>query len=158
MEYKSAARNAKEISEALKERFPGFNFSVSSRSYRGGGGNGITVHWIDGPSKQRVELAIGGFPGVGRDENGYAINEYPGRYVIIDRDYSREAIAWATEQTGYDPDRDLEGDDLPSLVGFLAVLDNESWYLPHARKPHEYVEAAESSEVVCRSCGHELCQ
>lgn len=59
--YLSCAETAKLMRAALKAKFPGFAFSVRSRTYTGG--SAIDVSWTDGPRQKDVAPVVAAFEG-----------------------------------------------------------------------------------------------
>lgn len=54
--YESAAQTAKRVRKILKDKFPGFKFSVRSHTYSGG--SSVHVGWTDGPLSEQVSAAV----------------------------------------------------------------------------------------------------
>lgn len=63
--YVSQAETAKLMKKQLKAAFPAVKFSVTGKSYSGGGS--ITVRWTDGPTRKRVQEITGQYGGKGFD-------------------------------------------------------------------------------------------
>lgn len=59
--YLTVAETAKLVRLELAKNFPGFKFSVRSKSYSGGAS--IDVSWTDGPRAKEVDQVIKGFEG-----------------------------------------------------------------------------------------------
>lgn len=78
-DYLSCAETAKLVRQALKEAFPGVNFSVVSSTYSGGAS--ITVRWTDGPAAKVVESIAKRFEGAYFD----GMIDYKGsQYALLD--------------------------------------------------------------------------
>jgi len=56
--YETAAQTAKKIRQVLKFWFPGFKFSVTSKSYSGG--SSVSVSWTDGAAFELVNNLVNG--------------------------------------------------------------------------------------------------
>lgn len=84
--YVSYADTARLIRSALKLAFPGVRFSVTSKSYSGGGS--VRVRYIDGPSKDKVDAALDGFAG----------SDFDG---MIDMSFSHDCYMTRSGSVGY---------------------------------------------------------
>lgn len=127
--YISVAETAKLVRKALKHNFPGYKFSVRSKSYSGGAS--VDVDWTDGPTTSDVDKVIRVFSGATFDgmidlksqHNSIVSHEdgtteevsYAADYVFAHRSLSDEAeakvIAGIEEKYGgkFDYNRDYSG-------------------------------------------------
>jgi len=96
--YEKASETAKKIRKALKSKFPGQKFSVTSKNYSMG--SSVDVDWIDGPLLSAVQEVTRRFQSASFDGmidletcHGYEFEgkEYSGaKYILAQRTYSDE--------------------------------------------------------------------
>ena len=87
IQYKSYSESARELRQALKQRWPGVKFSVTKS-----GRNCADVAWVDGPTWEQVKRFVAPFEGADFDpmqdletprDNGSGI-----KYIFPCRDFS----------------------------------------------------------------------
>lgn len=87
--YIKAADTAKLVRKALAEAFPGFKFSIRSKSYSMGAS--INVSWTDGPTGAEVEAITGAFTGATfdgmTDYKGGKVHSFNGESVHFGADF-----------------------------------------------------------------------
>lgn len=142
----SVADTAKLVRKALKHNFPGFKFSVRSKSYSGGAS--IDVDWTDGPTTPDVDKIIKRFEGASFDgmidlksyknsvlshEDGTAEEVHFGAdYIFSHRSFSDEAKAKII--AGIDEKYGGEFDDNRNYSGMGAVLWGSSVFYRESRE------------------------
>lgn len=127
--YISIPDTAKLIRQALKEAFAGVKFSVTSKTYSGGGS--IRVCWTDGPNDRLVETVTKTFQGAyfdsGVDYKG-AVHHMMGServrfaadYVFLIRSNSDAAIGRAIERFSrkFAGNLSRDGIEVPTVAQF----------------------------------------
>jgi hypothetical protein len=130
--YISTPDTARMIRTVLKANYPGFKFSVRSKSYSGG--SSITVYWEDGPTTEEVDSLVKRFEGASFDGmidlKSYHSSDLAGREVHFGADYvftSRSFSVERTKEVLEEIQRDYDVPELPENPEIKAGWIEGGW-------------------------------
>jgi len=87
--FDSPVQIAKDARRTIRKTFPGLKFSLTGSS--GTGYGWLNLSWTDGPKTRDMDAAIAEYRTRTRDR------------ILTQRDYTPEAIDWATQQVAQKP-------------------------------------------------------